>query len=156
MSKFKLSLLSIALWAMLAPSMPLAAQNLLVNGDFASGSGNSPDAWTPESWVSSPDTRYRWIAPFDNNPGELEVETTDTVNDARWEQTVHLDPGWYHVHAEAKSENVGAGPGFAGATIGILEFGTRFDQLKGNSDWTELGFYLYVAEPSDVRVVLRL
>jgi len=159
MSKIKLLLSAIASWgilAIIAPAIPLASQNLLTNGDFASGGGNSPAAWTPESWVSSPDTRYRWIAPFDNNPGELEIETTNTVNDARWVQTVRLDPGWYHIHAQARSENVGAGPGLAGAAIGILEFGTRFDQVKGDSDWTEIGFYLNVAEPSDVRVVLRL
>ncbi|HYA34503.1 MAG TPA: hypothetical protein VEF03_02735 [Candidatus Binataceae bacterium] len=159
MNVLRLSLFAVASWAilaMLAPHISLASENLLVNGDFASGAESSPAAWTPESWVSSPDTHYRWIAPLRDHPGELEIETAGMVNDARWVQTVHLDPGWYHIHAEARSENVGAGPGLAGAAIGILEFGTRFDQIKGDSDWTELGFYLNVAEPADVRVVLRL
>src|SRR5229473_684207 len=103
---------SIALWLMLAglaPSPSLGAQNLLINGDFASGAGHSPAAWTPQSWVSSPDTRYRWIEPFNDSPGELEIEVTGAGNDARWIQPVHLDPGWYYVHAQAKTERVGSG-----------------------------------------------
>jgi hypothetical protein len=158
---------TVALWAAIAialaatgllmePGVSRAAdRNLLNNGDFARGSGDSCDGWRVDAWILSPTaTEFKWIAPIGAEPAELEVDTHHD-NDARWEQTVSLAPGWYYFSVEARTDKILQF--FIGATISVLEDSIMSANLKRTNDWTKLGFYLRVGpKGADVDVALRV
>ena len=133
-----------------APNGP----NLLVNGDFASGSGKSPDSWRTGGWYEAPTvTSYDWVhAPG----GEAELVVNNRqANDARWLQTMTLQPGWYYVGAEVRTEEVPNGA--AGASVSLDEDSMNSADLHGSAGWQRLGLYLKVgAHGADVDVALRL
>jgi hypothetical protein len=137
------------------PARADANPNLLVNGDFAHGSGKSVEGWRTDAWVLIPGTTdYSWIAPHNGQPGELEVFTRHD-NDARWLQKVYLAPGWYFISVEARTEKVL--PFMIGANLSVLDNGIRSGDLKGTKDWQRLGLYLKVPEGgADLDVALRL
>jgi dolichyl-phosphate-mannose-protein mannosyltransferase len=146
----------LAIGLLIAPGATRAAEiNLLNNGDFARGSGNSCDGWRVDAWILSPTaTEFKWIAPSGGEPAELEVDTHHD-NDARWEQTVSLPPGWYYCSVEARTEKILQF--FIGATISVLEDSIMSANLKRTNDWTKLGFYLRVGpKGADVDVALRV
>ncbi len=132
-----------------------AARNLLNNGDFARGSGESCDGWRTDAWVLSPTaTNFKWIPPTGTAPAELEIDTFHD-NDARWVQSVSLTPGWYYFSVEARTEKIL--PYFYGASISVLEDTIMSATLKHTTAWTKLGFYLHVGpKGADVDVALRL
>jgi hypothetical protein len=132
-----------------------ASGNLLNNGDFVRGSGDSVDGWRTDAWILSPGaTKYEWIAPHHGEPAELEVSSLRD-NDARWVQGLNLGPGWYRISVEARTLNVL--PFFTGATVSVLEDGIMSEDLRGSRNWTPLGFYLRVGKHgADVDVALRL
>jgi hypothetical protein len=158
---------TVALWAAIAialaatglliePGVARAAdRNLLNNGDFARGSGDSCDGWRVDAWILSPTaTEFKWIAPIGAEPAELEIDTHHD-NDARWEQTVSLAPGWYYFSVEARTDKILQF--FIGATISVLEDSIMSANLKRTNDWTKLGFYLRVGpKGADVDVALRV
>jgi hypothetical protein len=131
------------------------AKNLLNNGGFTHGSGDSVDGWRTDGWILTPGTTdYHWIAPANGQPGELEV-FTHRDNDARWVQQLNLGPGWYHISAQVSTHDVL--PFFTGANISLLEDGIVSRDLRGGNGWTRLGFYLKVGpKGADVDVALRL
>jgi hypothetical protein len=142
--------------AILLVSMPArAARNLLNNGDFIRGSGESVDGWRTDAWVlSAGTTEYQWIAPHHGEPAEVEI-FSHRDNDARWVQGLSLGPGWYHFSVEARTRKVL--PFFTGASVSVLEDGVISQDLRGETDWTLLGFYLRVGRRgADVDVALRL
>jgi len=151
-----LVLIALALSLLTASHSAIAAsQNLLNNGDFSRGTGSSCDEWRTDAWVLTPTaTEFTWIRPTGEEPGELVVDTFHD-NDARWEQTVSLGPGWYSFSVEARTEKIL--PFFTGATISILEDSIMSADLKRTNQWTKLGFYLLVGpKGADVDVALRL
>ncbi len=131
-----------------------AQQNLLLNGDFSKGSGNSPDQWRTSAWVQKGDaTAYTWTHE-PSRAASLEVENK-LANDARWVQSLSLDRGWYYISAEIRAD--GASPYLTGANISILEDGITSPDLKGTTDWQRVGFYLKVGKRgADVELALRL
>jgi hypothetical protein len=140
----------------LACARPAFAQeNLLHNGDFKLGSGDSVDGWQNDAWVQGPGTTdYHWIKPADGQPGEVEL-FTHKDNDARWKQPVTLAPGWYEFSVEARTEKVLRF--FTGVSISTLDNGVMSTDLKGDNDWTRLNFYLKVGpRGADVDVCLRV
>lgn len=147
-------LAALALGLVLASARARGAENLLLNGNLAGGSGNSPDQWRTESWLQRPDaTHYRWSRE-PGGPGELEIDNLEP-NDARYQQTVTLGAGWYHFSAEVRTESVGANA--AGAAISIIEDAISSPDLRGTSDWRRLGFYLKVGpHGADVEVACRV
>jgi hypothetical protein len=139
-----------------APRAVSAAQNLLSNGDLAIGSGAaSVNGWRTEAWLQSNETTaYSWIRPVNGQPGELAVFSHHD-NDARWQQPLSLGPGWYYISAEAQTRGVLSF--HTGATISILDGGVGSADLRGDTDWHRLGFYLKVgAKGADIDVCLRL
>ncbi len=129
-------------------------RNLLANGDFAKGSGKSPDHWRTGGWNESPSvTQYDWL----HQPGgapELTV-TSLQPNDARWLQSLSLGPGYYYVSAEVRTENVP--PNAAGAYVSLDEDSVNSPDLHGTSDWRRVGLYLKIgAHGADVDIALRL
>ena len=140
---------------MAAPVPAGASRDLLNNGDFTRGSGASVDGWRTDAWVlNAGTTEYQWIAPHHGEPAEIEISSLRD-NDARWVQGLSLAPGWYHISVEARTRKVL--PFFTGATVSVLEDGIMSEDLRGDHDWTPLGFYLRVGKQgADIDVALRL
>jgi hypothetical protein len=132
-----------------------AEDNLLHNGDFKIGSGDSVDGWQNDAWVQSPGTTdYHWIRPAEGQAGQVEV-FTHKDNDARWKQPVTLTSGWYEISVEVRTEKVL--PFFTGVSISTLDNGVMSTDLRGDNDWKRLQFYLKVGpRGADVDVCLRL
>jgi hypothetical protein len=142
--------------AILAAAPPASAsRNLLNNGDFSRGSGESVDGWRTDAWVlSAGTTDYKWIAPYNGEAAEVAI-SSHKDNDARWVQGLSLGPGWYHISVEARTRKVL--PFFTGATVSVLEDSIMSEDLRGDTDWTPLGFYLHVGgHGADVDLALRL
>jgi hypothetical protein len=138
-----------------APAHADVSRNLLVNGDFTRGSGDSVDGWRIDAWILTPGTTdYSRIAPHDGQPAELKV-FTHRDNDARWAQPLSLGPGWYYISAEARTEDVLTF--MVGANVSVLEDGIKSEDLKGTRGWQRLGLYIKIpARGADIDVALRL
>jgi hypothetical protein len=146
---------ALALAILGVPGAGRAGPNLLNNGDFTRGSGESVDEWRTDAWVlTAGTTDYEWIAPHHGEPAEVEISSRRD-NDARWVQGLTLGPGWYHISVEARTRNVLHF--FTGASVSVLEDGMISHDLRGDNDWTPVGFYLHVGRHgADVEVALRL
>jgi hypothetical protein len=144
-----------AMAIMAIPGLTRASANLLNNGDFTRGSGESVDGWRTDAWVlNAGSTGYVWIAPHQREPAEVEI-SSHRDNDARWVQELSLGPGWYEISVEARTRKVL--PFFTGASVSVLEDSIISEDLRGDHDWTRLGFYLRVGRHgADVDVALRL
>ncbi len=131
-----------------------AAQNLVVNADFSKGAGESPDHWRTESWEQKPDvTTYAWIHQ-PGEPAQLEVNSAKP-NDARWMQSLNLDPGWYYLSAQVRTE--GVGDKATGASVSIMEDGAMSHDVRGTTPWREIGFYLKIgSRGGDIEIACRL
>lgn len=148
-----LFVLAIAMVALTA-SVANAGSNLLLNGDFAKGSGPQPDEWRIEAWIQSPEAfATSWEHAEGGGSGELVVDNLKP-NDGRWQQSLTLEPGWYYVSAEVRTENVGDKED--GATISILDDGIMSPDIRGTSDWQKVGIYLKLDKGADVEVALRV
>jgi hypothetical protein len=132
-----------------------AEQNLLLNADLARGSSNHPDFWRSEAWVNSPEAfAHGWDRARGDQPAQVRIDNLQP-NDARLIQSLTLAPGWYHISAEIRTERVGAEQ--TGATISILEDSIMSPNVKGDTAWNTVGFYLLVsASGANVDVALRL
>lgn len=137
------------------PAARAAAVNLLVNGDLAKGSEHQPDDWRTEAWLNDPDAfSYDWTHPAAGGPGELKV-TALKANDARWMQALSLQPGWYHITAEVRTEKVGTQA--TGASVSIMEDGIMSADIRGTSGWQPVGLYMKVGgQGADVQIALRV
>jgi len=133
-----------------------AAEDLLRNGDFSEGAGDTPDGWHRESWIDLPTTRFVWIKPSRGEPGMVSVENS-ADNMAHWVQHVHLKPGWYYVGAQVETLGLGTDPSKVGAMVSLTGLGMVGDSLKGSNDWTTSSFYLKVgAGGSDVPLAVGI
>lgn len=150
-----LSIVVLAVGLLITPCTTRAAQNLLNNGDFGRGSGNSVDGWRTDAWIlTAGTTDYQWIRPQAGRAGEIEM-LTHRDNDARWVQQLSLGPGWYYISADVKTVKVGST--FTGANVSVLEDGIASADLRGDNDWHRLGLYLKVGpRGADIDVALRL
>src|SRR5271154_18358 len=133
-----------------------ADDSVILNGDLSKGSGSRPEHWQTDAWKNEPDyTTYNW-SHTPGSAGEIEISSTKP-NDARWAQTLHLGPGWYHFTTEIRTEGVGQDPNLGGACLSILEDGIVSQQLRGTNNWQAVGLYLRVGESSaDVQIACRL
>ncbi len=131
------------------------SKNLLVNGDFATGSGTQPDDWRTEAWINNPESfAYSWNPPAAGKPGELVVNNLKP-NDGRWMQSLTLAPGAYYLSVEIRTENIPADQ--TGATISIMDDGAMSRDVHGTTAWVKAGFYLTVGgKGSDIDVALRV
>jgi dolichyl-phosphate-mannose-protein mannosyltransferase len=147
--------LAILAGALMTPRILYASANLLVNGDLAKGSEHQPDDWRTEAWLNDPGAFvYDWTHPAEGGPGELKVAALK-ANDARWMQSLTLQPGWYHITAEVRTENIGTQA--TGATVSVMEDGIMSADIRGTSGWQPVGLYLKVGgHGADVTVALRV
>ncbi len=142
----------VLLAACFVPSLVGAQQNLLLNPDLSAGSGDSPQYWEHDSYTQPPgDVSFDWLK--DQSPAELEVWNYQP-HDSRWQQTVHLKPGWYHFTASVRTENVGEVD--TGANISIMETFFVSRNVKGTGYWEPVGFYLQIRSETDVVFACRL
>ena len=132
------------------------SEDLLRNGDFAAGAGDTPEGWRRESWVDLPTTRFLWIKPAGGEPGMVSVQN-DADNMARWVQDVHLKPGWYYVGAQVETIGLGTDESKTGAMVSLTGLGVVGRDLTGSNDWTTSSFYLKVgAGGADVPIALGI
>jgi dolichyl-phosphate-mannose-protein mannosyltransferase len=120
-----------------ACSKPDPAKNLVRNGDLSSGSDGLPAHWSPD-WSRSASI-LRWHPPG-AEPGELEIENLVPAA-AKWDQMLLLRPGWYHVAADIRTDQVSGGH----ADIALLQSSGQSPPLglvSGTNPWTHLEFYL--------------
>ncbi len=146
---------AIATFAASALPPSAANRNLLINGDLATGSGIQPDEWRTEAWINSPEAfGYSWSHPEASRPGELVVNNLK-ANDGRWMQSLTLEPGWYYLSAEIRTEKIGANE--AGASISVMDDGAMSPDIRGTTDWQKAGLYLRVSGGgADIDVALRV
>ncbi len=131
-------------------------ENLLRNGDFSEGTGNTPKYWHPQEWIDLPTTQHMWIPPSGGEPG-MAVIQNQVENAASWTQWVHLDPGWYYVGAEVKATCEGKDKLLYGALVTLTDLGVVSAELRPMTDWQNLSFYVEVgAGGAEVQVELRL
>ncbi len=140
--------------AIFAPRRAVAAQNLLLNGDFAKGSEDQPDLWRTEAWINKPDAFLAHWHSYSDKPNELEVDNLQ-ANDARWMQSLTVAPGWYELSVDVRTENVGTKE--TGATISVMEDGIMSADVRGTTDWQRVTLYLKVGgHGADIDVALRV
>ncbi len=153
--RIRIAAAAILILVMLVAGAQGAHADLLHNGDLSKGSGNQPDNWRTEAWVNEPDAvSFNWTHPMAGGAGQLEVNATK-ANDARWMQSLSLTPGWYHMSAEIRTEDVAADN--SGGSISVMEDGIMSPEVKGTSKWTQVGFYMRVGKKgADVDVALRV
>jgi len=154
-SRLSLIGLMLALVLGLAGSRGLSAvENLVVNPGFVKGAGETPDHWRTEAWDQKAEvTSYAWIHE-PGQPAELEVNNTKP-NDARWMQSLTLEPGWYYFSVQVRTE--GVGDNATGASLSIMEDGAMSHDVRGSTPWREVGFSLKIgARGDDVEIALRL
>lgn len=129
------------------------AQNVLANSDFSEVSGNALAIWRTESWLSIPTTSFGWIPPSATHPGEVEIANLE-LNDARWTQSLLLDPGTYLVSTQVHAQGISTS---VGAFISLGDEGVASDDVNGTGGWHRVGFFLQVPDrPMRVEVKLRL
>jgi hypothetical protein len=136
-----------------APSLVRAQTNLLLNPGLTAGSGNSPLNWENSQFGGEQpgDVTFEWEQ--DVQPPDLEIWNYQPA-DARWTETVHLKPGWYHFTASVRTENVGEDG--TGANISVLDSWFLSRQVKGSGFWETVGFYMQVPTEGDVILACRL
>ena len=134
--------------------------NLIVNKSFEDGPFSpmaSPDGWDHENWS------WRAIFTWDGTQayvGNKSVKiVTSTPNDARWTQTVTVQPhttyllsGWIkteNVAHTAESEDVGANLSLNGTTL-------HSNGLFGTNDWTYTSLLFNSGDDTQVTVAARL
>jgi len=139
-----------------APRSAAAAQNLLLNGDFAKGSEDQPDLWRTEAWINNPDAFHCHWHSVPGQPGQNQLEVDNLqANDGRWMQPVTVAPGWYELSVDVRTENVGAKE--TGATISVMEDGIMSPDVRGTTDWQRVKLYLKVGgHGADIDVALRV
>jgi hypothetical protein len=116
----------------------LVLKNRLANASFEKGSGDTPDAWTPEAFLPSAifarergDARHRESSVSIRNP---------EANDARWIQTVtDLEPGRaYQFCGWLRGRDIATTPeAQVGANVSVMGDFTRSRSLAGSFDWTQ-------------------
>src|SRR5260370_30483913 len=103
-------------------------RNLLVNGDFTRGSGDSVDGWRIDAWILTPGTTdYSRIPPHDGEPAELQV-FTHRDNHPRRPHPLNPRPGSYYINAVARTEDVLTFMVVANASV--LADGIKSEDLK--------------------------
>jgi hypothetical protein len=70
-------------------------------------------------------------------------------------QSLTVQPGWYQLSVDLRTENVGAKE--SGATISVMEDGIMSADIHGTTDWQRVTLYLKVGgHGADIEVALRI
>lgn len=151
--------LSLASWraasllAIVAAGVPTAgAEELLKNGTFTEGAGEVPTHWHTDAW-SPPLSRFGWEVGPDGT-GTISI-TSPQPNDARWCQTVAVEPGaTYRITARVRTKEVGTA--HFGAFLTIEPLRDYSADLRATQDWQPLELVVSNHEESSWDVCGRL
>ena len=151
-----------ALLACLAAALLLAApcawaqgENLLQNGDFSENSGALPDGWTTSAWVM--DELYSSFSLADDEEqGQVAVIESAVANDARFEQTIAVEPETvYEISGLIRAENVS---GEIGANLSVADTFVYTDMISDSGGaWIPVSLYVRTGEgQSSITLYARL
>ncbi|MBI5289539.1 MAG: hypothetical protein HY873_11270 [Chloroflexi bacterium] len=148
-----LVLASISIWL---SSGSVHAASVLTNGGFENGT-YSPTG-TPTGWSKSAYDPGTVTFTWDNatfHGGSKSVKITNSAsNDARWTQTVNVQPHMHYVLSGwIKTQNVTGG---AGANLGLYGTWDRSTGLYGTNNWTFVTFPFSSGTNSQVTIGARL
>ncbi len=132
-----------------------SAQSLIRNGAFIEAEGDKPAGWQTEQWSPTLGTTYEWLSP-ENGVGVVVIRNP-VGNDARWTQTVRVQPEtWYRLSGAIRALGV-TGQGF-GASLGIMGGFEHSREIEGaDSGWQQVSMWFKTkAGQNDVTVACRL
>lgn len=140
--------------------------NLLLNGSFEDGAfapDADPTAWTRDAWDWSRST-FTW----DNgqtHSGTRSIKiTNETANDARWTQTVPVEPntdyrlsGWIRTEGVAHTqESIDAGANISVFDSPQFRMWTYAGGLFGDNDWTYVSLVFNTGDITELTIAPRL
>ncbi len=130
----------LALVALLIAASGAHAQSLVHNGAFTEGSGDKPDGWTTEQWSPTVGTTFEWRR-SPTGPGVVVVRNP-APNDARWTQTVRVQPEtWYRLSGYVRA--VGVSTSGFGASLSVLGGFESTRELEGaDSGWQAVSMWI--------------
>ncbi len=131
--------------------------NFLSNGDFSQGAGNTPSHWSTATLVSSASSTTFSRIRESGAAGELVISSIKR-DTARRTQIVVLEPGWYRLTGEARTEGFDLRTRTT-ALIGISDPWQvyRWSPGKpGTSEWGAGRLYVQLVTTSRVEVVCLL
>ena len=114
---------------------------LIVNGGFESASGDLPDGWTVGRWYWDEGVSYLTLSDTAYS-GEKSVCVENVEeNDARFEQTVAVQPNaWYLISCMARVE--GGQEGGVGASVSVKDTFVYSEPVYDtNGEWVRLTLY---------------
>ena len=110
--------------------------------------------WRTEAWVNKPDAFQAHWHSYSDKPSEMEIDNLK-ANDGRWMQPLTVQPGWYQLSVDVRTEDVGAKE--SGASISVMEDGIMSADIHGTTDWQRVTLYLKVGgHGADIDVGLRV
>lgn len=127
-------------------------EELLKNGALTAGADGVPAQWRTDAWNSTL-SRFVWEVGPDGT-GTINI-TSPQPNDARWCQTVTVEPGaTYRVSARVRTSEVGSAN--AGAFIIVEPLRAYTTDLRGTQDWQRLALEARAQEETSWSVCARL
>jgi hypothetical protein len=151
-----LSLLALVLLVALPPAAALA-ENFVRNGDFARGTGNTPEEWRTDRWdTSAGASEFMWQAPSGGQLAQAGIKNVKP-NDARFVQDLRVrEQSWYHITGKVRTENVGLGA--IGAYLSLMEGFQNSQDVKGtHADWEPVELWVKTEKWQDrLTLALRL
>ena len=141
---------------------PTAPDNLLVNPSFENGPydpANNPEGWTTDAWGDS--STFTWDDSERVLGGKSVKIASMSPDDARWIQTVAVEPNTYYVLSGwIRTDNVAVSPpdqlADIGANLSIYGTWEHSVDLRGTNDWTYVSFEFDSGDNSEVTIACRL
>lgn len=124
------------LWVLLcATTTESFDHNVLLNGNLSEGAGNTASHWSTEtSGPPASSTSFSWIRQS-GAAGELRIPNIKR-DTARWTQTVVLEPSWYRLSVETRTEGFDPATGTTARAISAPRQACRRSPAKpGMSEW---------------------
>lgn len=127
------------LLALLAVPAAARAQSLVRNGGLTDGRGDLPIGWQTDQWNADLGSTFEWKR-SDTGLGAVVVRNP-APNDARWLQTVRVEPAtWYHLSGYVRAIGVGK-TGFGGSLSVLAGFKTTREIEGADSGWQPVSLW---------------
>ncbi len=131
------------------------SQELLLNGILSAGADGQPADFGHVAYLSEASASVFGWSVDTSGIGTLSIDSLKP-NDARWTQTVPVQPGtWYRLTGWARTEDVGAQN--RGAALSIMGTFHESQDLRGTQGWTPLALWVRTtAAQTTLEVACRL
>jgi Gpi18-like mannosyltransferase/4-amino-4-deoxy-L-arabinose transferase-like glycosyltransferase len=129
-----------AVAVLLAAATGARAQSLVRNGAFTDGSGDAPAEWTTDQWSTTLGTTFEWRR-SPSGPGVVAIRNP-APNDARWTQTVRVQPDtWYRLSGWVRA--VGVSTSGFGGSLAVLGGFENTREIEGpDSGWQAVSMWI--------------